>query len=415
MKIAVIGGGISGMTAAEKLSQHHQVTLFEANRTIGGHADTHSLDIDEKTISVDTGFIVFNPDNYPTFTELLNKYQVNYKDSDMSFAVSNRVSGLEYNASSINKLFIQRKNLINPKFYRMLSDIFRFNKEAKSLLDSDSNISLGKYLQDNRYSSMFINEHIIPMTCALWSGDTHTIFEFPAKFLVAFMNNHKMLQAFNRPIWKTIEGGSRCYLDAIAEKASFDIKTSSAINSVIRSDNNITLITQGKSHNFDKIIFSCHSDQALAMLNNPSAEEHHVLSAIPYQKNIIQLHHDESVLPRNKSSWASWNVLIDDKSSKQCTVSYYMNLLQSLETQTPVIVSLNMQHLINQRKVWKEVIYHHPVFNGKTIAAQKNKHLIQGKNNSYYCGAYWGWGFHEDGALSGKQAAEQLLRDCHNA
>lgn len=415
MKIAVIGAGISGLSAADILSEQHQVTVFEANEQIGGHADTHQIQVDGKVIAVDTGFIVFNPDNYPTFMELINKYSVKYQDSDMSFAVSNRISGLEYNASSINQLFSQRKNLFNPRFYRMIKDIFRFYKESKHLLVEDSDISLGDYLKQNQYSPMFIDEHIIPMTCALWSGDSQTIYNFPAKFLVAFMNNHKMMQAFDRPVWKTILGGSREYLKAIEENCQFTISKGATITRVTRNSKSITIEFKDQTSEFDKVVFACHSDQALRLIQEPTAEEQHVLGAIGYQENTICLHRDETVLPVNPNAWASWNVLIDEASSKQCTVSYYMNLLQSLPTQAPVIVSLNMQQKIDPDKIWKTIKYHHPIYNQSTINAQKNKHLVQGGKNSYFCGAYWGWGFHEDGARSGKEAALQLLKDIEHA
>ena len=415
MNIAIIGSGISGLTAADLLADKHQVTVFEANSMIGGHADTHTIAVDNKEISVDTGFIVFNPDNYPTFMELLEKYQVSYKDSDMSFSVSNRLSGLEYNATSLNQLFCQRKNIISPKFYRMIADIFRFYREAKELLDSNSDISLGDYLQKNNYSRIFIDEHIIPMTCALWSGDSKTIFEFPARFLVAFMHNHKMMQAFKRPVWKTITGGSRQYLNAITSHCKFSIRTNCKVQKVVRSENGAKLTVNNEIEDFDKVVFACHSEQALEILEKPSAEEQHVLQPIGYQKNIISLHKDASVLPKRKNAWASWNVLLDEHSSEQCTVSYYMNLLQSLPTETPVIVSLNMQNRIDSNKVWKEITYHHPIYNKNTINAQNNLALIQGSNHSYYCGAYWGWGFHEDGARSGKNAALQLKSDLQNA
>ncbi len=415
MRVAIIGSGISGISAADCLSEKHEVTLFEANQAIGGHADTQQVEIDGELISVDTGFIVFNPDNYPTFMELLTKYGVKFKDSDMSFAVSDRITGLEYNAASLNQLFCQRKNIISPKFYRMIYDIFRFYKEAKSLLNSSATISLGDYLQQHNYSDIFIQQHIIPMTCALWSGDTKTIFNFPAKFLVAFMSNHKMMQAFNRPIWKTISGGSRNYLNAIENQCQFAIKTNTPVLSVERYDDNVTLNFNDGSEAFDKVVFACHSDQALRLLESPTKEERLVLGDIEYQANTICLHRDMSVLPANKNAWASWSVLIDDNSAKQCTVSYYMNLLQSLQTNTPVIVSLNMQHLINPDLIWKTVEYHHPVYNEKTINAQNNRHLLQGKMNTYFSGAYWGWGFHEDGARSGKEAAQQLIEDLVNA
>lgn len=419
MKVAVIGGGISGLTAAERLASEAEVTLFEHANKLGGHADTQYIEVEakaggKKKIAVDTGFIVFNPENYPTFYGLLQKYQVPYKDSDMSFAVSNKLTGLEYNAGTLNGLFSQRKNIVSPKFYRMLRDIFRFYREAGELLEPSSeqgDITLGDYLRKNDYSQQFIDEHILPMACALWSGDSQVILDFPARYLVAFMNNHQMMQAFNRPIWKTIQGGSKAYVEAIASNAGFQVKLGCPISKVIRNHEKVWLHTAEGKQEFDYVIFACHSDQALKMIESASEAEHQILGAIRYQENQIILHSDTSLLPSKKRAWASWNVIIDEKTRQECTVSYYMNLLQSLDTPTPVIVSLNMSERVNPELVWKEVTYHHPVYTQATIDAQQNKHQIQGKHRSYYCGAYWGWGFHEDGARSGLEAAEQLLKD----
>ncbi len=415
MKVAIIGSGISGLSAACHLQDHVDVTVFEKDSRIGGHADTQTIEVDGKLIDVDTGFIVFNPDNYPTFMELIEKYQVDYQDSDMSFAVSNRINGLEYNASSLNQLFCQRSNLVKPSFYKMIGEIFRFYKEMKTLVATDNNIGLGDYLKQNRYSENFIQNHIIPMTCALWSGDVTKIMDFPARFLAAFMNNHKMLQAFDRPVWKTIAGGSKNYLAKISAKAQFRIRAGVQIKSVIRDSEGVSIQLQDSVERFDKVIFATHSDQALALMESPTKDENSVLGDIDYQDNTILLHRDPKVLPYKKSAWASWSVLVDEKSTELCRVSYYMNLLQSLDTEVPVIVSLNMEELIDSDKVWKKINYSHPIYNQKTIDAQKRRHLIQGKSHSYFCGAYWGWGFHEDGARSGKEAALQLLAEKANA
>lgn len=409
-KIAVIGGGISGIVAAESLAEIYDVTLFEKDTRIGGHADTETIEVDGKQISVDTGFIVFNPDNYPTFMELIKKYNVPYKDSDMSFAVSDRVSGLEYNATSIGQLFTQKKNIFSFKFYRMIFEIFKFYKNAPSLLNDETEISLSDYLTKEGYSNYFITNHIIPMTCALWSGDTKTIMNFPAKYLVSFMHNHKMLQAFNRPVWKTIDGGSKEYISRVLSKKKFALSNGSEVVSV-RREEKITVVTKDSERQFDKVVFCCHSDQVLKILDKPSLDETNILGAIAYQKNEIILHTDSSVLPQSEKAWASWNVLIDGRSSEQCRVSYCMNLLQGIECEKPIVVSLNQSDLISSEKILAQKEYHHPVYNQATIRAQKNRGLIQGKNNSYFCGAYWGWGFHEDGARSAKEAVKALLED----
>ena len=413
MRVAIIGSGISGISAAEYLSEHCEVTVFEKNDKIGGHADTQTIDVDGLQVDVDTGFIVFNPENYPRFTKLLTKYDVPYKDSDMSFAVSNRFSGLEYNATSIGKLFCQRKNIFNLKFYRMISDIKRFYKEAKSLLsEPDNDISLGDYLNQNHYSEYFIDEHIVPMASALWSGKAELILKFPARYLVAFMRNHNMMQISNRPIWKTISGGSRVYLEAIERSSNFKVKLNASIQSVARNDTNLVIKTHdAEDEVFDKVIFACHSDQALKLIETATADEKEILGAIKYQHNDVCLHWDTNLLPRQKKAWASWNVIRSEASKENCTVSYYMNLLQTLDTETPVIVSLNMNDLVDKEKVWRYLEYEHPVYTQQTIEAQKKRHLLQGQLSSYFCGAYWGWGFHEDGARSGLEAAQKLLQD----
>ncbi|GAA0206401.1 FAD-dependent oxidoreductase [Kangiella japonica] len=417
MRVAIIGSGISGISAAAYLSERCSVTVFEKNNKIGGHADTQTIVIDGWQIDVDTGFIVFNPENYPRFTELVTKYNVPYKDSDMSFSVSNRLSGLEYNATSIDKLFCQRKNVLNLNFYRMISDIKRFYKEAKALLtEHDNNISLGDYLRQNNYSDYFIDEHIVPMASALWSGRSELILKFPARYLVAFMQNHNMMQISNRPLWKTISGGSRSYLEAIKANSNFRIKLNAEIQSVVRSETDVVIkMRDAEDEVFDKVIFACHSDQALKLIETPSDDEREVLGAIKYQHNDVCLHWDTNLLPRQKKAWASWNVIRSEASKEHCTVSYYMNLLQSLDTDKPVIVSLNMNELVDKEKVWKYLEYEHPIYTQETIKAQKKRYLLQGFSSSYFCGAYWGWGFHEDGARSGLEAAQQLLLDVDNA
>ncbi|GAA4359241.1 NAD(P)/FAD-dependent oxidoreductase [Kangiella marina] len=413
MKVAVIGSGISGISAAEYLCDSCEVTVFEKDTRVGGHADTQTIDVGGQLIDVDTGFIVFNPDNYPRFYQLLKKYQVDYQDSDMSFAVSNRFSGLEYNATNLNKLFCQRKNLLNPKFYRMIRDIQRFYKEARALLDDNAaEIPLGDYLRQNGYSEYFIDEHIIPMASALWSGKADLIMDFPARYLVAFMQNHNMMQINDRPVWKTITGGSKRYLSAITEKANFDVRLNSSIQKVVRTEDTVTLtMAGGEEEHFDNVIFACHSDQALSLVEKPTADEERILGAIKYQKNDICLHWDEALLPKRKAAWASWNVIRNEASKEQCTVSYCMNLLQSLPTKQPVVVSLNMNELVDKSKVWKYLEYDHPIYTIETISAQKERSKLQGQKSTYYCGAYWGWGFHEDGARSGLEAAQQLLSD----
>ncbi|OZG75323.1 dehydrogenase [Hahella sp. CCB-MM4] len=425
MKVAIIGGGISGLTAAYYLSRDagldraagfnggtgkpssaHDVTLFEANGYIGGHTDTHTLQIDEQTVSVDSGFIVFNEQNYPHFTEMLRSLDVSWQDSNMSFSAVNERTGMEYGAEGLERLFAQRRNLVNPSFYRMLWDLLRFYREAPVMLEEgDRDVTLGRYLRQQKYSRVFIENHIFPMACALWSASAEMIEDFPLHYFVSFMHNHRMLQLSGRPQWKTVKGGSARYVSALLQHFPGQVRTYCPVQSVNRTAAGVTLRTEryGVEH-FDAVVFACHSDQALAILDDPSIAEKSILGAIPYQENQVVLHSDIRQMPSNRGAWASWNARIPASSKHRCNVSYWMNLLQQLPVDKPLIVTLNGEldgeGKIDPSKIWAERTYHHPVYTHASLRAQERRAEINGANHTFYCGAYWGWGFHEDGVRS---------------
>jgi predicted NAD/FAD-binding protein len=408
MKVAIIGGGISGLMAADHLNGLVDYTLYEAADKLGGHADTHLVHVDGQEIQVDTGFIVFNEDVYHHFNDMLNRYQVPSIKSDMSFAVSNKVTGLEYNATSLRTLFCQKKNVFNPRFYRMIWDIKRFYGQAESLLNSGTETGVYDYLKKHRYSDMFIDEHIMPMISALWSGDFETVKDYPLVYMLQFMKNHQMLQLNNRPEWRTIRGGSRTYVQAIEQRMTGQVRLAEPVINVNRNNAGVVVETAEQSDTFDWVIFATHSDVTLQLLQQPTADEQAALTAIPYVENHMDLHTDERLLPANKNAWASWSVNKHLVSKPVCTVNYYMNLLQSLPTSTPVIVSLNQHEYINNSQILLSRTYHHPVYNRNTLQAQQQIDALQGQHRTLYCGAYLGWGFHEDGARSGVAAAEKL-------
>ncbi|MCB2426176.1 NAD(P)/FAD-dependent oxidoreductase [Methylophaga pinxianii] len=401
MKIAVVGAGISGLSAAYYLAKKHDVTVFEASNYLGGHTDTHAVELSGKIFNVDTGFIVFNQQNYPNFSQLLKQLGVESQPTEMSFSVSNTKSGLEYNATDINRLFCQRRNLVNYRFYRMLWDLVRFYREAPLLLnEQDDGLTLGQYLSINNYSDIFINDHLIPMACALWSGPSLSVVDFPAQYFIRFMHNHHMLSLTDRPQWRVVKGGSKTYVDSLVRQTSAEFMTGSPIHRIERSARGVTLTVHGEKRHFDKVIIATHADQALRMLDQPSETEVAVLGGIGFQENEMHLHTDSQILPRNPLAWASWNVRVGPELQQQCTVSYHMNTLQSLDAQQELIVSLNSGHLIDPKKVLVHRRYAHPIYNLSTLHAQRRWQEIADTQHTFYCGAYWGWGFHEDGVSS---------------
>jgi len=410
MKIAIIGSGIAGNTLAHHLHTHHNITVYEANSYIGGHTHTHDIQFEGRQYSVDTGFIVFNDRTYPHFIDMLEKIDVQFQPSNMSFSVRCEKSGLEYNGTNFNSLFAQRRNFFKPAFYGMILDILRFNKEAVSLLNTESEITLGEYLTQNKYKKTFIEHYIIPMGAAIWSTDAANMLDFPARFLVRFFHHHGFLTVNDRPQWRTITGGSAQYAEALTAPFKSHIQLNSPIESVKRLENQVLVKPKNAAEQaFDYVFFACHSDEALAILGQDAkANEKEILSAIPYQENKVYLHHDSTMLPKRKLAWAAWNYHITRAPTNKVQVTYNMNILQNIQSTEPLLVTLNHTDFINPAKVIKRLKYHHPLYTIAGAAAQARHAEISGHNLTGYAGAYWRNGFHEDGVVSALEALKHF-------
>ena len=403
MKIAIIGSGISGLSSALLLSQKHNITLFESNNRFGGHANTVEIMHKENVIPVDTGFIVYNKLNYPNLVSFFDFLKVETIDSDMSFAVSARDGQLEY-SGSMKGIFAQKKNFFNLKFYRMLKDIIIFfifgYKYAFQFKESES---LGEYVKRCNFSKEFINDHLIPMSSAIWSCPEKEILNFPAKTLLTFFKNHQLINFIFRPKWRTVKGGSKQYVNKVIEKLSSDAKNRLILNSKIKSvyckNNKIEINFEESTEIFDKVIMATHPDQTIKLIKNLDEQSTDILRKFKYQKNIVYLHSDNSLMPKNKKTWSSWNY-ISSKREEKSSVTYWMNLLQKINNSLNVFVSLNPYITPIKSLTYKKIIYEHPIFNTQTNEAQKKMTEIQGKNNIFYAGAWLRYGFHEDGIMS---------------
>jgi predicted NAD/FAD-binding protein len=418
MRIAIIGSGISGLTSAWLLHKAHEITIFEKNDYFGGHTDTHAVTIDKQSLMVDTGFIVFNEHNYPLFCKMLKELKVDSQASDMSFSVNNLISKLAYNPSGMLPLLLNVQNLLNPSFRRMFKDLKRFYDQTRDIEISTiaNSTTLEQFLAEYNYSQDFKLEHLYPMCGALWSANPLEVPKLPLKFVIGFFQNHKMLQMTERPQWLTVKGGSSAYISALKHqmKATWHTK---GVTSVNRETKDIEITTaDGSIHQFDHVIFACHADQALKLMTLPTANEKNILGAFSYSPNTMVLHTDRQVMPSRKSNWASWQVRVaksvnTSTSDYQPTYSftYWMNALQNLKVKSPVLATLNPNGPIDQSKVLVTRHYEHPHFNVSALDAQSLWGEINGVNRSYFCGAYWGWGFHEDGARSAHRVAHHLL------
>lgn len=416
MKIAIIGSGIAGNVAAYHLNREHEITLFEAGDHLGGHTHTHDIDLGFERYAVDTGFIVFNDWTYPSFIALLDELGVASQPSEMSFSVKCERSGLEYNGNNLNSLFAQRRNLLRPSFHRMLRDIVRFNREAAELLEQDADEpSLGAFLARQGYGQEMIERYLVPMGAAIWSANPVTMYAFPARFFLRFFRNHGLLSVNHRPTWRVIEGGSRAYVDKLTAPFADRVRLRTPVRSVRRLPTHVEVCTEsGGRERFDALFLACHSDQALALLADPRPPEREVLGAIPYQANEAVLHTDASVLPKRRLAWASWNYHILPQDQGRVALTYHMNRLQGLKAPVELCVTLNNSAAIDPERVLKRVEYHHPVFTPSGVAAQAR----QGELNSdrtYYCGAYWRNGFHEDGVVSALNALRHFQENQHHA
>ena len=417
MKIAVIGTGIAGNVAAWHLFKEHEITVFEAGNHVGGHTHTHDIVHNAKHYAIDTGFIVFNDWTYPNFIALLDELGVESKPTDMSFSSSCKTSGIEYNGCSLNGLFAKRRNLFKPRFHGMIRDILRFNRESRELLETNNeSLSLGDYLRDSDYGRLFINNYIIPMGAAIWSTDPQQMLAFPACYFVRFFANHGLLNIMDRPQWRVIKGGSREYVKVLTAPWRNRIRLNEAVVSVKRQPTHVELRTAaGVTEHFDYLFIASHSDQALAMLSDPTQPEREVLGAIPYQCNDVVLHTDASLLPKTKRAWAAWNYMRRDDDNGRVSVTYNMNILQNLDATETFCVTLNDTQNITPDKIIRRMQYQHPTFTTAGVAAQQRQDDINGKRRTWYCGAYWRYGFHEDGVVSALNALQNFKVHNENA
>ncbi|MGB5852406.1 MAG: FAD-dependent oxidoreductase [Rhodanobacter sp.] len=409
MRIAVVGAGIAGLASAWLLSRQHEVTLFEANDYLGGHTHTHEVEQAGKSYRIDSGFIVHNPAHYPLLTRMFAQLGVASQPTTMSFSVHSEASGLEYNATTLDTLFCQRRNLLSPRFLGMVRDLARFYREAPALLlTPEDTTSLGDYLLQHGYGTAFRDEHLIPMASALWSSPPTQILQFPARYLVQFMANHQMLQLAGRPQWRVVKGGSSTYVAALRAHWPVRERLHCPVHSILRHAGGVEVCSAAGVEHFDQLVLACHSDQALRLLGDANEREHSILGAMTYQANDTVLHTDASVLPRRRKAWAAWNAWLPRDPAAPCTVSYCMNLLQGIASPEPFVVTLNRSEAIDPAKVLARMRYHHPVYTRASVQAQARKAEIQGWRRTWFAGAYWGWGFHEDGMRSAVEVAAAL-------
>ncbi|MFP6850892.1 MAG: FAD-dependent oxidoreductase [Pseudomonas sp.] len=411
MKIAIIGSGIAGLTSAYLLNRQHDITVFEAGDWIGGHTHTVDVQVDGQHHAVDTGFIVFNNWTYPNFIRLLSQLGVGFKDTEMSFSVCDPISGVEYNGHNLNSLFAQRSNLVSPKFWGMVRDILRFNREALDDLNQQriaSDLTLGDYLKAKGYSKRFIEHYIVPMGAAIWSMSLNDMLGFPLQFFVRFFKNHGLLSVSDRPQWCVVEGGSSSYIAPLTQSFKQHIRLNCPVSRVERDSNGVTLHSAQGTERFDKVVFACHSDQALALLAEPTHVEQEILGALPYADNDVVLHSDTRLLPKRPLAWASWNYRLGGPVGQSAAVTYDMNILQGIQSDTTFCVSLNQTAFIDPSKILARYTYAHPQYSLAGMAAQARWQELLGANHSYFCGAYWANGFHEDGVVSALRVAREF-------
>ena len=415
MKIAVIGTGIAGNVAAYKLRRDHEITVFESGSYVGGHTNTVDVFEDGRRYAIDTGFIVFNDRTYPNFIRLLDEIGQESQPSEMSFSVQAADRGIEYSGSSLNALFAQRTNIVRPPFYRMIRDILRFNKTALPSVDRlDESETVGSYLVQNGYSQEFVDHYLVPMAAAIWSAEPGSVLEMPVKFLVRFFGNHGLLQIKDRPIWRVIKGGSREYVDKLVAGHRDRIRLNSPVQAIRRVDDRVELRSaSGGTELFDYVFIACHSDQALSLLEDATPEEREVLGAIQFQSNEAILHTDVSLMPARRLAWAAWNYHVPKDSARHVAVTYNMNILQGLEANNQYLVTLNNDHHIDPDKVIRTVQYEHPVYSKESVAAQQRQAGIN-QDRTFFCGAYWRNGFHEDGVVSALNAVSHFQERLSN-
>jgi predicted NAD/FAD-binding protein len=417
-RVAIIGSGVSGLVAARLLHQHHEVTVFEADARLGGHANTVTIHLDGRDLPVDTGFLVYNERNYPGFVRLLEQLGVATQPSDMSFSVADERTGVQWRGTNLDTVFAQRRRAADPRFLRMLADVARFNRAARALLDDDAGTDLSLTLDDllarGRYSRWFRDWYLVPMGSAIWSADPTTFLRYPAAVFARFFENHGLLRVGDQPQWRTVTGGSQQYVRALVHPFRHRIRLANPVDKIVRRSDGIEITTVGGSaEQFDRVVVATHSDQALRLLSDPSPAERQILGAIRYQPNIATLHTDATLLPSNPRARAAWNYHVvpeHDRSAHQhrATLTYHLNALQGLDTTHDVCVTLNRPDRPRPDTVIEHIQYAHPVFDEAAVRAQRRLDEINGVDGTYFCGAYWRYGFHEDGVQSGLEVARHF-------
>ncbi|MEO0478604.1 MAG: FAD-dependent oxidoreductase [Planctomycetota bacterium] len=408
-RIAIIGSGIGSLSAAHFLNRSHEITVFEAAERLGGHVHTHTIEVDGRELNVDSGFIVLNDRTYPNFHAILRELGVAVRESTMGFSVRCDRTGLEYSGADFGGLFARRRNLISPRFWSLLKDVFAFHDDAKTALSGgDLDRTLGEFLDQHGYGKPFQEQYLIPMGAAIWSAEPERIREFPCGTFLRFFSHHGLLSVKDRPTWQTVVGGSRTYVEALTAQFSDRIRLSTPVLGVRRFDDRVEVRTAAGVESFDQVVIGCHSDQALRMLEDPSDQERDVLSGVQFQSNSAVLHQDPRPMPKRRRAWTSWNYLVPSDPQERLAVTYGMNTLQGLETREPLLVTLNHDRFIDESKVIARMEYDHPIYTESTLRSQKRHSEISGHRRTHYCGAYWRYGFHEDGVWSGQRVAAGL-------
>ena len=410
MKIAVVGSGISGLSAAYYLSKNHHVDLFEKGNHFGGHSHTIDLNIGTKKVAVDIGFIVFNFRTYPNLVKFFNENKIELEKSDMSFSVSLRNTMFEYCGKGLNGIFANRSNLFNPKFLRMFYDIIQFYKKCDTFDKFNENVTLGNFLEKEKLSKEFINYHLIPMVSAIWSMPPYEANQMPLNFFLKFFQNHGLFKLRNRPQWYTIKNRSRSYVQNILSKISGEHFKNYAINKIKSKSSGIDLFYGGESEffNYDKVVIATHADEALSLIDNPTNEEREILSKFSYRENVAYIHTDKKAMPKNKKTWSSWNSSLKKDEIEKSSITYWLNLLQNLKCDENIFLTLNPYYEIDQSKILKKVRFTHPYFDQLALDHQSKLNNLQNKRNILFCGSYFGYGFHEDGIKSSIEMLKNL-------
>ena len=409
MRIAIVGSGVSGLVAAHRLHRHHEIVVYEADDRIGGHSHTVAVELDGECHAVDTGFIVYNEKTYPSFTRLLAQLSVETQPSEMSFGLACERTGLEWGSGGVRSVFAQPRNLLRPAFHRMLRDVLRFNRESRALLaGGEEKATLGDYLCGAGYSREFVEHYVLPMGAAIWSADPEAFLRFPAASFVRFFDNHGLLEAAPSVPWRVVRGGSARYVAKLVAPFRDRIRTACPVRALRRRPHGVEVTSAAGVEAFDHVVLAVHSDQALALLADPTELERKLLRSIGYQRNEVVLHTDESLLPRSRRAWASWNYRIPRERGRPVLVTYDMSRLQGLDARRRFLVTLNGADRIDPRHILRRFVYHHPVLDAEAIAAQALRAEISGRRRTHYCGAYWGYGFHEDGVKSALAVCARL-------